>query len=146
MTLCVSCVAGAEGLRTAAYRDPVGIPTVCFGETRGVKLGDTATPEECKAMLGNRVVDDFGPGVDKCVHHELPPGRKAAYTSFAYNAGVAAFCGSSMARLENAGKPAEACDALLKWDKMRVAGVMIYSPGLHNRREKERELCLQPSD
>lgn len=40
-----------EGLRTNAYLDPVGIPTICFGETLGVSMGDTATVAECHDMF-----------------------------------------------------------------------------------------------
>ena len=39
----IALVAGWEGLRTKAYLDAVKVPTVCFGETRGVKLGDSYT-------------------------------------------------------------------------------------------------------
>ena len=53
-------MAGAEGLRTVAYKDPVGIPTACFGETQGVRLGQTYTVEECRQMLGQRVQDGRG--------------------------------------------------------------------------------------
>jgi lysozyme len=142
ITLCVACVAGFEGLRTSTYFDVGGIPTVCFGETKNIKVGDKFTPEQCKNMLGDRLIRDFGPGVDKCVHHPLPPPRKAAYTSFAYNVGIKAFCGSTAARKENAGDIEGACNALMSWNKIRVAGVMVYSPGLNNRREEERQLCL----
>ncbi len=40
-----------EGLRLTAYRDIVGVPTVCYGETLGVKIGDKHTKVECDAML-----------------------------------------------------------------------------------------------
>jgi len=141
VTLCVACVAGFEGLRTSTYFDVGGVPTVCYGETLGVRTGSKYTPEQCKQMLGDRIEKDFGPGVDKCIHHTLPPNRKATYVSFAYNVGTSAFCSSSIARLENAGDPAGACDALMKWNKITVAGVMVYSPGLNNRRTEERTLC-----
>ena len=36
----IAIVGGFEGLRTVAYRDQVNIPTICFGETRGVQMGD----------------------------------------------------------------------------------------------------------
>lgn len=137
LSICVGCVAGAEGLRTVAYSDPVGIPTICFGETKDVKLGDKATADECKAKLGARV-QEFGRGVDRCIDHPLPPPRKAAYTSATYNIGVEAFCKSSMARKENAGDVRGACDALLLY--VYAKGVKL--PGLVKRREQERELCL----
>jgi lysozyme len=39
LALGTSLVAGFEGLRTRAYLDPVGIPTICYGHTNGVMLG-----------------------------------------------------------------------------------------------------------
>ena len=53
----VALVGGFEGLRNYAYRDPIGIPTLCFGETRGVKMGDFKTTAECKDMLADRLVE-----------------------------------------------------------------------------------------
>lgn len=141
LTIACAFVAGAEGLRTSTYFDVGGIPTACFGETKSIKTGDTFTPAQCTEMLAGRLERDYGPAVDRCVNHPLPPERKAAYASFAYNVGAAGFCGSSVARLENDGDYAGACEALMKWNKIRVAGVLIYSPGLNNRRVQERALC-----
>ncbi len=140
---CVFCVAGLEGGREVAYRDPVGIPTYCFGETqhpsgRPVQIGDTAAPGECEERLKKRIAE-FGARVDKCVDKPLPAARKAAYTSLAYNIGPSAFCNSTLVKLERAGKPREACDQILKWDKAR--GIAL--PGLTKRRQLERDLCSQ---
>lgn len=136
LSICVGCVAGAEGLRTVAYSDPVGIPTICFGETRDVKLGDKATTEECKAKLGARVLE-FGEAVDRCVHAPMSHNRKAGLTSMAYNIGEDAFCRSTLVTKLNIGDPA-ACDEILRWTKAK--GITL--PGLVKRREQERELCL----
>ncbi|MDP3939818.1 MAG: lysozyme [Deltaproteobacteria bacterium] len=116
---------------------------MCFGETKNIRPGDKYTAAQCQQMLGDRIERDFGPGVDRCVNHALPPERKAAYTSFAYNVGVGAFCSSTTARLENAGDHVGACNALMRWNKIRVVGVLVYSPGLNNRRAEERALCLE---
>lgn len=137
VAICVACIAPAEGLRRVAYSDPIGIPTICFGETKGVKLGDTATVEQCKAMLETRVAQDFLPAVKKCV----PPvsdKRLAAYTSLAYNIGVEAFCKSSVASKARAYDRQGSCDAILLY----VYAKGIKLPGLVKRREQERELCL----
>jgi lysozyme len=136
VSICVGCVAGAEGLRTVAYKDPVGIPTICFGETKGVQIGDTATQEECKAMLGDRV-QEFGAAVERCVIVPMSPTRKAGLTSFAYNVGAEAFCRSTLVVRLNAGDPA-ACDEMRRWTKAK--GITL--PGLVKRRETERQLCL----
>lgn len=136
LSICVACVAAEEGVRTVAYKDPVGIPTICFGETRDVKLGDKATLEQCKAMLGDRV-QQFGLAVDACVHVPMSPSRKAAMVSFSYNVGTEAFCKSTLVRKLNARDPA-ACDELLRWTTAK--GIQL--PGLVKRREQERALCL----
>lgn len=140
VSICIGCVAGAEGLRTVAYKDPVGIPTACFGETQGVRMGQTYTLEQCREMLGKRV-EEFGAAVDRCVLVPLPPARKAGLTSFAYNVGPEAFCRSTLVVKLNAGDVPGACDELRRWTKAK--GITL--PGLVKRREQERELCLAGS-
>lgn len=138
LALCCALVGGFEGLRTVAYRDVVGVPTICFGETRGVKIGDRRTAEECRTMLGDRLIE-FSAGVDRCLTRRVPDKTYAAFVSFAYNVGTGAFCGSTLVRKANAGDLAAACNELLKWDKAggrRVAG-------LTRRRREERALCLE---
>lgn len=128
-----------EGVRTVAYRDIVGVPTVCFGETRGVKMGDRYTMEECRAMLGDGIVE-FERGIRKCLKapDAVPETVYVSFLSVAYNIGQGAFCGSSMARKANAGDYRGACDALLAWNK---AGGRVVQ-GLVNRRQDERRICL----
>lgn len=138
LSICVGCVAGAEGLRTVAYKDPVGIPTACFGETLNIKMGDKFTVEQCKEMLGTRV-EEFGRGVDRCVTVALPPARKAALVSFSYNVGTDAFCRSTLVKKLNAGDTVAACNELMRWTTAK--GIKL--PGLVKRREQERDLCLQ---
>lgn len=134
----VALVSAAEGLRTYAYEDPVGIPTICFGETRGVELGDTATPAQCEAMLAGRLVE-FSREVDGCLKARVPDETYAAILSFAYNVGADRFCRSTMARKANAGDLRGACDELPRWNK---AGGVVW-PGLTKRRADERALCLK---
>ncbi|MDQ1921299.1 lysozyme [Massilia pseudoviolaceinigra] len=135
--IAVTIVGGFEGLRQAAYLDPVGIPTICFGETKGVRLGQRATLDQCKAMLAaslqlaNHAVDD-------CIRAPLPDYRRAALVSFAYNVGQPALCGSTLARKMNAGDVEGGCDELLRWTIAK--GIRL--PGLVKRRQAERNLCL----
>ncbi len=136
--LAVTLVGGFEGLRLRAYPDVVGVATVCYGETRGVKLGDRHTKPECDAML-LKGLQEFEQGVLACTAVPMPEKRQVAIVSFAYNVGTGAYCKSSVARLLNAGQPASACDALLKWNK---AGGIVF-PGLTRRRQAERALCRE---
>lgn len=136
VAIAVTAVAGFEGIRTVAYRDPVGIPTICFGETKGVRIGDTASLEQCKGLLAIRL-EEFDQAVRRCVTAFMSPSREAALVSFAYNVGTGAFCSSTLVKRLNAGDP-NACDELLKWN--RAKGIPL--PGLTKRRQQERELCL----
>lgn len=133
--LAVVLVGGFEGLRTQAYRDAVGIPTLCYGETRGVKMTDKRTVNECKEMLEERLLE-FHEGVQKCIKAPMSDNRRAAVVSFAYNVGTGALCRSTFADRLNRGDP-NACDELLKWTK---AGGRELK-GLVNRRQAERKLC-----
>ncbi len=138
--IAVATVGGYEGLRTKAYRDVVGIPTVCFGETRGVKMGDRYTVDECKAMLGDALAE-FETGMRRCLKapDQIPDKTYVAFLSLSYNIGQGAFCRSTVARRANAGNLKGACDAMLAWNK---AGGRVIQ-GLVNRRKGERLLCLE---
>lgn len=135
----------AEGLRTKAYRDPVGIPTICFGSTKGVQLGDSATLEQCKAMLNTEMLQSID-AVDRCVPG-LPVNVLAAFADAAYNLGPKVACdlsASTAARKLKAKDYAGACNELLRWDKASVPGLgLVPLPGLTKRRQLERELCLR---
>lgn len=56
-TLGVGFVGREEGVSTKAYRDVVGAPKIWLSPTRGVKICDTATMDECKTMLGDALVE-----------------------------------------------------------------------------------------
>lgn len=135
--ICAGCVASSEGLVTSTYRDINGVPTICYGETKNITIGMHKTPAECKGALIERL-DEFGAGVDKCTTVTLPPKRKAGIVSFAYNVGISRYCHSSVNKDLNAGRTVVGCNDLLKYD--RAGGIIIT--GLHNRRVRERELCL----
>lgn len=130
-------VAQFEGLRTKTYLDAVGIPTVCYGETQGVSMGQVESKESCDKMLAMRLAY-FYQRVDYLIVPEISKEEMAAYSSLAYNIGVGAFEKSTLLRLLNSGQRIAACNELLRWNK---AGGQILR-GLVVRREKERDLCL----
>ena len=143
LSLATALAIPAEGLRQYAYRDPVGLPTICFGSTAGVKLGDFRTVPECKALLTKEMSDVIST-VDSC-RPGLPINVLAAFSDAAYNIGEHIACDSTRstaARLLAAGSYQAACDQLLRWDYARVAGVSVRLPGLTKRREMERQVCL----
>lgn len=145
---CTGLIGGFEALRTTAYRDIVGIPTICWGETQNVRMGDKKTVAECNSIFARRL-DEFASHVEACVPSTvtMPVERYAAHVSLAYNLGWDGYCQSSVARLQNAGDVRGACDALLRFDKVSQgkgkAKVYVVSKGLVRRRAEERALCLK---
>lgn len=126
-----------EGTIDHSYRDPIGIITACTGHVDStLRLGQTFTSEQCDEMLAGDLVT-AAKGVVDCVHVPLSDSEFAAYTSFTFNVGVKAFCGSTAARLLNVNRHDLACAELSKWDK---AGGRVL-PGLTRRRAAERALC-----
>lgn len=128
-----------EGTELTTYRDLGGVLTYCTGATEDAQWGRTYTPDQCRAQL-DRDLERHAAGIARCVPlARMADGQKVAFVDVAYNIGVGAFCGSSMARRANAGDMAGACDALLMWNK--VGGKEVR--GLTRRRQAERELCLR---
>ena len=133
----VPLVATFEGLRQRAYLDPVGIPTACFGATKGVRLGQVYTREQCDNLLARDLLE-ANAGVDSCVRVPLTESQRTALVSFAYNVGRGNLCGSTLVRKLNTGDYVGACNELPRW--VYAKGVKL--PGLVKRREQERALCL----
>lgn len=128
---------GWEGYRDHAYIPVKGdVPTIGFGTTDGVKMGDTITPP---VALGRalRDVQKFEGALRQCVTVPLAQHEYDAYVSLAYNIGPSAFCGSTLVRKLNAGDYAGACAEISRWN--RSGGEVNI--GLMYRRGKERAQC-----
>lgn len=139
LAIAVPLVATWEGKSRDPYRDIVGIWTVCYGETR-VEMR-RYSDAECTAML-DKAVAEFGQGVLKRNPAlESRPYTWAAASSFAYNIGPRGYSGSTTARLFQAGRWAEGCDAMARWNKARINGRLVVKRGLVNRRKAEIAVC-----
>lgn len=128
---------GPKGPRLVPYKDIVGKWTVCTGETR-VKM-QTYTLTQCRTFLRTAIRSDFGKGVLACTPQiATTVYQLGAAISVAYNIGVAAYCGSTMARQFKAGDWYAACNAFALWNK---AGKVVVT-GLTNRRNDEMRACF----
>lgn len=136
----------AEGIRRVAYYDPPGILTVCMGHTGGdIIKGKVYSMAECKALL-TRDMQQSVEQVERCVPG-LPPNQLAAWSDAVFNLGPALVCDpahSAAARMLRDGHRLEACGQLGRWNKARIAGVMVELPGLTKRRAAEARLCVTP--
>ncbi|WP_442109158.1 lysozyme [Pseudomonas sp. NUPR-001] len=134
----LSLIKSFEGLRTLAYRDAVGVWTIGYGATRGVKPGMSVTKEQAERMLLNDV-QRFEPEVSRLVTVPLNANQWDALLSFTYNLGAANLESSTLLRKLNAGDYAGAAEQFPRWNK---AGGKVL-PGLVRRREAERMLFLE---
>lgn len=125
-----------EGYQSQAYHDAVGIPTIGFGETKDVKMGQKTTPERALVTL-LKSAEDHGNQIKECIQVPLYQNEYDAYVSFSYNIGTGAFCKSTLVKKLNAQDYAGACKELLRWN--RAGGKVL--PGLTKRREQEYRLC-----
>lgn len=130
-----------EGYVPEGYRDPVGIPTKCWGDTRNVVVGQEYTFEECSRSLNEHLYENARP-VTVCVKDfdSLPDKTKAALVSMAYNIGPTAFCKSSVARYFNQGRKKRGCERIAEIYKTARGKAL---PGLERRREYESAMCLR---
>jgi lysozyme len=131
-------IATNEGFSDHAYIPvPGDVPTIGYGTTSGVKLGDRTTPVEAMKAL-NRDVAKYETDIKKCIKVPLSQNEFDAYVDFAYNVGPGAFCHSTLNRYLNAGDYVNACHELLKWDKFQGKPL----PGLYKRRLQEYNTCM----
>lgn len=145
-TAVIVCCLSAAGFVGIAQREgytdkavipvPGDVPTIGFGTTDGVKLGDKITPP---AALSRALRDagKFEGAIKRCVKVPLSQGEYDAYVSLTYNIGEGAFCGSTLVRKLNAEDYAGACAEISKWDKFQGKPLR----GLTIRRAEERATC-----
>ena len=134
---CLVGIATHEGYRSEAYKDAVGIPTIGFGETAGVKMGDKTTPERALVQLLEST-EKHADAIRQCIRVPLYQHEFDAYVSLAYNIGAGNFCRSTLVKKLNAKDYAGACEEIRRWNK---AGGKVL-PGLVKRREAEYRMCM----
>ncbi|BEN60907.1 lysozyme [Serratia marcescens] len=130
-------LADFEGCRLSPYQCQAGVWTSGIGHTAGVKPG--AVISERQAAV-NLIADVYRVerGIGRCMPVTMPPPVYDAVVSFAFNVGVTAACGSTLAGFIKRQDWRNACQQLPRW--VFVNGVK--SPGLERRRAAELAHCL----
>jgi lysozyme len=128
-----------EGFRNEAYLDSSGVPTIGYGFTEGVQMGDTIDEKTANERLLKEMAktdQDY----NKLVTADLNPNQQAAVKSLLYNIGGPQFANSKARAALNAGDfesfKKEAAE-------FRMANGKVI-PGLENRRRDELELFFKP--
>jgi len=131
-------VAPREGKVNSTYIDPVGILTVCYGNTgKEAVKGKTYTDEQCLDQMADDLAS-HDKQMMNLVRVPLTDYQHAAFLSFTYNVGVGSFKSSTMLRKLNSKDYVGACNELVKW--IYAKGQKLN--GLVNRRQDELKMCL----
>jgi lysozyme len=113
------------------------VPTIGWGHTAGVQLGDTCTQAQADAWFQTDALW-AGQAILRTVDVALTQNQFDALVSFTFNVGVGAEAASTLLKVLNAGNYQAAADQFLRWD--HVNGVV--DPGLTRRRQAEQALFL----
>lgn len=130
-----------ESCRTEAYQDMVGVWTIGYGHTEGVKEGDTITLNKAHTLLSEEL-EDYAVDVAFACTSKPNDNELAAMTSLAYNVGITGFRKSTVLKCHNRGDKDAAARAFAMWNK---AGGKVVK-GLSRRRAAEAALYLTPAD
>lgn len=139
-------IAVHEGYKDNAYIPvPGDVPTIGFGSTKDVKMGDKTTPVRGLIRLLDEVEGVYVNGLKKCITAPLYDYEFAAYIMLAYNVGVPTVCRKALPNkplnlidLINAERYEEACARI---DAFKYGPGKKVLPGLIKRRAKERKIC-----
>ena len=128
-----------EGLRLKSYQDSIGVWTIGWGHTRGVRKGQVITEAQAERFLRDdlepierQLTADLGEdGVLQCQFDAL--------CSFCFNLGIGAYMKSTLRKYVKAGRDDEADREFGKW--VHAGGRVL--PGLVRRRKAEAALYAQ---
>lgn len=128
-----------------AYLCPAGKPTIGYGHTEGVRLGDTLPSKAAAEMLLDQDLIKYGAEVERALG-DAPTSQNEfeALRALDYNVGFALFSTSTALRLHKNGDKLGAATALEWFNKATVAGKLVTMPGLVRRRAMEKALYLTP--
>ena len=128
----IALIKGFEGFKAKAYLDGGGVPTIGFGTTKGVKMGQIITESQAETFL-RRDISLAVTAVSNAVTVALSQDQFDSLVCFTYNVGIGAFKGSTLLKLLNSGHYDQVPAQLLRWDKDN--GVVVA--GLLRRRQAE---------
>lgn len=134
----ISAIKIFEGCRLFAYRDSVGVPTIGYGHTSGVKMGTAITQKQAEDYL-REDLKKFENYVNKLAVCKTQ-GQFDALVDFAYNCGTGNLSKSTLLKYVRAGKSDKDIQAqFLRWNK---AGGKVLA-GLTKRRAWESQRWTQ---
>ena len=109
-----------EGYSSTTYRDSAGVPTICYGETKGVQMGQKRSLSDCQKQL----IESAGEHAQALVGlpESIPDVVLLGSLDMAYNVGVSGFSNSTVKRKLKQGDYRAAGQSVLQWKYITVNG------------------------
>ena len=135
-----------EGYTTDAVIPTKGdVPTVGFGTTEGVHMGDRTDPVRA-AQRALKDASTYEGALKACVHAPLSQAEYDLYVDLSYNIGSYAFCSSQIVKDINAYDYLGACEQILAWKKFKGHDCSDPNghicPGIWADRLKKHAACV----
>lgn len=122
----IAAIKKFEACAPTAYQDSVGVWTIGYGHTAGVKKGDKITQYQAEQFLKEDLAK-FEAVADKCKRLSTQ-GKYDAVLDFIYNCGPANFNASTLKKyIESGRKTWEIQEEFLKWvyaKKVKLGGLV----------------------
>ena len=129
-----------EGCRLVAYRCAAGVPTIGYGHTEGVRMGDRISAQQAQQLLKQdveRVMRQV-----RQLHAARTEAQLEALTSLAFNIGIGRLRTSTLLQVIRAGGSKAAIQRqFMRW----VYAGHRLQPGLVARRRWEADRFFAPS-
>lgn len=109
-----------EGLSLTAYKDSAGVPTICYGETKGVQMHQKRTLTQCQEQL-IQSAGQHAKALDG-LPMTLSDVQLLGAIDMTYNIGVSGFKNSTVKRKLMQGDTKGAAQAVLAWRYITVNG------------------------
>lgn len=132
----LAAIKSREGVRLDAYLDSVGVPTIDWGHTKGVRMGQRITRAQAEAFLAEDI-DTHAAPIFATIKVPVADHEADALASIAFNIGVGGFKRSTFLKRLNAGDRAGCAVAIMQW---------LKPPAITTRRTAERDQFLTPYD
>lgn len=109
-----------EGYSSTAYLDSAGVPTICYGETKGVQMGQKRSLSDCQKQL----IQSAGEHAQALVGlpESIPDVVLLGSLDMAYNIGISGFSNSTVKRKLRQGDYHAAGQAVLQWKYITLNG------------------------
>ena len=139
LEILIKLIKESEGCKLKAYKDCVGVVTIGWGQTKGIKEGMVWTQTQADEDLVKTALEVLNRAIKYSpILATVNMEKQTAIADFIYNLGVGNYAKSTLKKKVDAGDWIAASSEIKKWDK--AAGKVLK--GLTVRRAKEAELLL----